>query len=344
MPVADVLLEHDHPYACPLDRTPLRAVPGGVACSLCGAQYRSANGILLLDVIASAQAAAFDAQHASAGPMSEDARRASVALAERFLDALEPGTVLDGKTVLEVACGGGALTYGLVHSPRMRRTAVHGFDHSTAALAALRASLDGEPGGNALFLSAQDVHAPAYRARTFDAIFGNAVLHHFSRVGGVIASLAHLLRSGGVAVFAEPFALGYVLATTVLVQAASVLGRDLGGPDCGLAQFIVDDVGYRVRNAHDDAALEHLIDKHLFTTDAVAEIAARHGLAWRTLAFEPARSYERFMQHFLDEYRIADPSLRATALGLYAAALANLGPALGELFPHFRFIVLTKTS
>lgn len=338
----EAVVEREHPYACPLDRTPLRIESGSITCPKCGAEYAREDGIALLDVIVSAQAEAFDEQHASAEPMGEAARRASVALAERFLDAIEPGLTLADKDVLEVASGGGALTYGLVHGARIRRSAIHGFDHSVASLTALKASLGEAPAGNHIFLSAQDVHALAYRERTFDFVFGNAVLHHFSGVVNVVGSLGRLLRPGGIAVFAEPFAHGYVLATTVLLQAARVLGADLSGPRFGLAQFIIDDVAFRVQHARDDAALERLIDKHLFTIEHIAEAGVRHGLAWRTLPFERAAFYERFMYHFLNEYGIVDEPLRATAMQLYAAARANLGPAFAEFFPHFRFIVLER--
>jgi SAM-dependent methyltransferase len=335
----DAVVERDHPYACPLDRTPLRIEAGGITCPKCGAAYAREGGIALLDVILSAQAAAFDAQHASPEPMSEAARRASVALAERFLDAIAPGAAVAGKDILEVACGGGALTYGLAHTERIRRSTIHGFDHSIASLAAVRASVGDVVESNRVVLSAQDVHALAYRERTFDLVIGNAVLHHFSGVGNVIGSLGRLLRPGGIAVFGEPFAHGYVLATAILVQSARLLGMELTAPGMGLAQFIVDDVAYRVRHAGDDAALERLTDKHLFTTESIAEIAVRHGLGWRTVLQEKESFYERFMKRFLDEYGIRSEPLRATALQLFDAARLHLGPSFAEYFPHFKLIV-----
>jgi len=332
-------------YACPRDLAPLTIDSASLTCPTCSSLYRIDNGIALLDVIANAQAAAFDAQHAGHEALSAQARCSSVTLAGRFLDVASAGAgVLDGKDILEVGCGAGALTYGLANTPRVRRSAIYAFDHSQSSLATLRASLGNLANENEIFLSAQDVHALAFRDESFDVIMGCGVLHHFSALVDVVGSLRRMLRPGGIAIFTEPFASGYVILTSILVQAARRLGTSLTGPGFGLAQFIVDDVSFRVQHARDDDLLAPLIDKHLFTSAYVAELATLHGLKWRTVGVERPAFYQVFMRSFLNEYGIEDPSFREVALELYDDLQRHTGQAYGELFPHYQDIVFERPA
>lgn len=336
------LLGAEHPYACPIDRSPLALRGDGFACGRCGAAYRIEHSVAQLDVVRNPQAAVFDEQHQTARPLDDVTKSRNVALAERFLDTLGPGTVFEHKTVLEIACGSGSLTFGLAHSPRVRSSTIHAFDHSTASLASARSIVAAPPHGNRVFLSAQDVHALAFRERSFDIVVGNAVIHHFSDAGNVMGALARLLRPGGAAVFAEPFAYGYVIATTILLQSARLAGVDLRepGPGLGLAAFIAEDVSYRVAHAHAEGMLERLVDKHLFTTEYIAEVAVRHDLKWRTVTYERSEFYRKFMKRFLDEYQISHLEVRRIALELYETAWQHMSASFADVFPHFKFIVL----
>lgn len=219
---------------------------------------------------------------------------------------------------------------------------MYAFDHSVASLGVLARSVRNEPARNRLHLSTQDVFALAYPGDFFDIIFGNAVLHHFLDVEGVLLSCNHLLRRGGAAIFAEPFAAGYALIATLMRLAAQRTGVHSESPDTGLYKFITDDVVYRLLHANDQQALSGLTDKHFFTDEWLIKTGTRMGFAVEPHLYEADAFYDAFMRLMLDEYGIRYPPLRNTCLDLYAETRRYLGPVLSQMFAHYKFIVLRK--
>ncbi len=330
-------------YVCPRDRSALISATDTWLCRQCQTRYPiNGDGVALLDVQLNPEAAAFDEQHQDDQVLSPQEKQASIQQVARFLAALAPDRSLHKQTLLDLACGHGTLTYGLVYGSYATDCEVYAFDHSVASLGVLARSVRNEPAPNRLYLSAQDVFALAYPESFFDIVFGNAVLHHFLDVESVLLSCHRLLKRGGTAIFAEPFAAGYALIATLMRLAAQRAGVTAQSPDTGLFQFITDDVVYRLVYANDRHALSTLTDKHFFTDEWLVKTGTRMGFAVETVVYEADAFYDAFMRLMLDEYGIHYPPLRDACLDLYAETRRYLGPVLSQMFAHYKFIILRK--
>ena len=105
---------------------------------------------------------------------------------------------LRGKTALDYGCGHGMAAVVLAR----RGAAVTGFDLSPGYVAEARERTRAN-GVAATFVVADGEELP-FPDDSFDAVWGNAILHHLdlARAG---AELRRVLRPGGVAVFCEPW-------------------------------------------------------------------------------------------------------------------------------------------
>ncbi len=241
-------------YLCPVHGLGLTKSSIGYSCRSCTASFGvDADGIARLDVVQAAEAGAFDERTIEHTTLSDDEVSGSKRLAERFLAV----AALDRKpsALLDVACGRGELCAGLLSNPGLRETDVFAFDHSLGSLRVLERTARKLDVRKQLHLSQQDARALCFSPASFDLVVGNAVLHHFLDYEAFIRSARALLTPGGVAVFAEPFAEGYLLAMTVLKLAVKVTGVAVEGPGMGLYQFITDNIGMRIRNTKHPAAL-----------------------------------------------------------------------------------------
>jgi 2-polyprenyl-3-methyl-5-hydroxy-6-metoxy-1,4-benzoquinol methylase len=106
---------------------------------------------------------------------------------------------LDGKRLLEVGCGTGALA---VYSA-LRGATVVGLDVSNSALeiARKRAEVNGVADRSSFVASPIETFAEP--DGSFDVVLGNQVLHHFE-LDEAMANVRRLLAPDGVAIFCEP--------------------------------------------------------------------------------------------------------------------------------------------
>ncbi|MEE9276462.1 MAG: class I SAM-dependent methyltransferase [bacterium] len=107
---------------------------------------------------------------------------------------------LRGKRVLDYGAGDGSSTVVLAR----RGAEVFAFDiaHGNNVLAGRRARANGV--GGRVHLQEMAGEALGYRDGAFDAVYGNAILHHLD-LDEAGDELARVLRPGGVAVFSEPW-------------------------------------------------------------------------------------------------------------------------------------------
>lgn len=115
----------------------------------------------------------------------------------RSLALLDAAALGDGqgRRALEIGCGGGAYT-----EPFARRTqaAVTGIDLTPVLLRQARSTVPSN-----VHLAAADAAALPFASDTFDAVVGNAVLHHLPVIP-TAHEILRVLRPGGRFCFAEP--------------------------------------------------------------------------------------------------------------------------------------------
>lgn len=112
--------------------------------------------------------------------------------------ALDQIGELAGRRILEVGCGGGALSVYLA----LQGANVKGIDVSEGMLARARARAEasGAEGVELAKAAVEDLRDPD---EYYDVILGNQVLHHFE-LPAAAANLRRLLAPSGIAVFCEP--------------------------------------------------------------------------------------------------------------------------------------------
>ena len=106
-----------------------------------------------------------------------------------------------GKDVLEYGCSDGALSVAELELPKQCRT-LTGIDISDVAIATANARCESANLTNARFM-AMDAETMTFPDRSFDLVFGRAILHHLD-LAKCLPEIARVLRPGGVAIFTEP--------------------------------------------------------------------------------------------------------------------------------------------
>ncbi len=128
-----------------------------------------------------------------------------------FLPFLRPGM-----RVMDVGCGPGTITVGLAEVVAPGR--VDGFDLQPALVKRARAIASEQRVQNVSF-SVANVYKLPFSARTFDAVFANAVLMFVSNPLAALTEIRRVLRPGGVVGLRDPDLGGkFLVPTTPLLQ------------------------------------------------------------------------------------------------------------------------------
>jgi len=188
-----------------------------LACAACGRQYQAPGGIPDLRVESDARTSVVRDFYAAApfpGYPERDSisgLRARAARSEfaRLLDAAIPGDAL----VLEVGCGTGQLGLFLATADRT----VIGADLARPSLELARDAA-ARYGVDARFVET-DLRSPGLERGAFDVVICSGVLHHTPDPRASFASVARLVRPGGVLVIG-----GVLLAQLQRGQPASEPG------------------------------------------------------------------------------------------------------------------------
>jgi len=325
-------------YLCPEDRQPLADHGGEFLCIRCNRRYGKREGILDLDIIKSSQSKAFDKAFKSIRELTESEKNASSSLAENFLTHV--GDNLKGKRLVDIGCGNGALAYGLLTSRSVVDCDIFCFDHSSESMRVFLNTVANIQTTNRLEPSLQDVHRLAYPDNFFDVVFGSAILHHLLEYETVLAQIYRSLKKGGVAIFAEPFAYGYMWTIFLLKLAgANTSGKPLG---MGGFDFITKDIFFRLNNFDNKDRLAKLIDKHLFIDDELVNLCTEIGFSVKFAPFAPKEYYKNFMSDIIKTYDISNQEVTAKAAVLYESLKKSIPESLHRMVPHFKFIILRK--
>ena len=325
-------------YLCPVDRLPLKAYRDGFECTSCGKRYGRKNGVLDFDVIQSDQREAFDGKFAGCKELTAEEINTSLHLATGFLEHV--GGSLDGKRVVDIGCGNGALTYGLFAHSTVKNSDIFCFDHSAKSMFVFLNSVAKLRTTNRLQPSIQDVHRFAYPDNFFDAVFGCAILHHFLEFEAVLGQVYRSLKKGGVAIFAEPFAHGYLWAMFLLKLAANGVPANSSG--MGSFDIIVKNNFFLLDNYADRGKLAGFTDKFLFLEDELTNLSTDIGFLVRFAPFASQDYYNGFMLDILRTYNISNHQVVDKAKKLYESLRLLIPQSLHRIVSHFKYIILRK--
>lgn len=244
---------------------------GQLRCGGCGNQYQVEDGIALL--IAEGAATALDQIDYDAVYRIDD--QASMAFAASQLELLGSRLGRPVDSFLEIGAGTGQFTLGFMRQARPARSLIT--DISPGMLAACRTRL------RANGIAGQDVGFAAWDGsmplapEAFDFIAGFSVLHHVLDYQAMIASLAHALRPGGIAVFLEP---NYRFHLAMVETACEIFVAAQESPEWQrddlqhLADWVYEN-NTNLRFRGDERVLAGREDKHLFDADQLREAGSR---------------------------------------------------------------------
>jgi ubiquinone/menaquinone biosynthesis C-methylase UbiE len=321
-------------YECSCGRAgPWYMGDGEVRCPACGHRAEvDRSGMLLWHKVSSNQIDYFNPIYAEGRVNVLDAGAATranpyakaVERASYFLKLCGVNTDLPTSNLsfLEIACGSGIITAGLLEHPNLQHCRMHAFDLSTYGPAMLAEHAKTISTTSRLELSAQDAQDMKFAPESFDVIIGDAVLHHLDRYREFLMKCRQLLKPGGVAIFGEPFAFGYALAAIALKLAQEVTGV----PDPAIDAFY-DNIGKRIRYAEDAEFMIKMVDKHLFVPADLAQECQRAGLEHIQFVSRQAGQYysERFVGSILDELNVASPVVEEKARAIFKTIYDEFG-------------------
>lgn len=138
------------------------------------------------EALVDAKASLYWADRTPAGQRRRDIR------AELLMALITAGP---GNRILEIGCGTGEYTCTF---PRFTSATLVSVDIAPGVVSRARARVDA-----GVHVAAADVEALPFASESFDAVTGNAVLHHL-RLDRALPELLRVLRPGGSFCFAEP--------------------------------------------------------------------------------------------------------------------------------------------
>jgi ubiquinone/menaquinone biosynthesis C-methylase UbiE len=295
-------------------------------CHQCGRSYPlSPNDVIIFHTDKSEQNEHFDKLYASGYSPTEDRLideyeneyRSSKKRVKDLLKlwGLDKALPITEKSFLDVACGPGWMTAGLMQNRRIRNSSFHAFDLSATGLEMLAQYAKKIKTSNQLEMSVQNAERMHFSENTFDIIIGHSMLHHFPAYEKFLENCYQILKPGGIALFGEPFAIGYGLLAASLKLAQDDLGVNY--PEINA---LYENISFRVRSSRHQ--LQSLVDKHLFFQSEMALLAQKIGFSSVDFVSFLDRDYYR-NQFVTDElrlsYKINDEPLKKRANEIYKA-------------------------
>lgn len=312
------------PYQCSCGKTDYWKLSGNkIRCPHCDSSYPiSSSGVISFFAEKNEQNEYFDSLYRTGyahvmdkfkkdkeGVYQRSTERAEEHLKLCGFDMAEP---LDNLSILDVACGIGWISAGLMQDKKLTNCKIHAYDISPDGLVRLSKFTKTLKSTNRLELSLQNAENMKFGDATFDVIIGSSVLHHFDNYEGVLKDCHRIMKPGGIAIFGEPFALGYGLGAAALKLAQADLGTSYREIDDNYA-----DIAYCVKSPRD--LLKHLVDKHVFFQSEFQLAAQEIGFSSVKYVSAVPREFYRdlFVQQLLLERGISDDRLAERANTIY---------------------------
>lgn len=217
------------------------------------------------------------------------------------------------KSFLDVACGPGWLTAGLMQNHKIRNCKFHAFDVAVTGLEMLVEYSKDLKTSHQLELSVQNAEKMIFDDNSFDYIIGHSMLHHLPEYEVFLNDCFRILKPGGTALFGEPFAMGYGLLAASLKLAQNDL--DLRNQEI---DALYDNIKFRVTKPRKQ--LKNFVDKHLFFQSEISALA--HQIGFRSVDFISYLDRDYYRNQFVTDelrlsYKITDESIKERANVVY---------------------------
>jgi len=187
-------------------------------CVDCSSTY-AADGVIDLLVDKSMRTSLEDIDYDSTGGYNDETIKN---IGKSWLTVFDnAGIELDGKSVLEIGAGTGALTNALLRASSIRH--IFATDISDQFL---RKTLTRADGDDRLTSVRCDCNVMPVQDGSFDLIVGRSILHHLLDYDQVLAQCARILNKDGKAVFFEPMLEGKLVVAMFAATIAALAKRD----------------------------------------------------------------------------------------------------------------------
>jgi len=155
-----------------------------------------------------------------------------------------------------------------------------------------------------LTLVCVDAMKDIFEEQSFDMVMGSAILHHLIEPVDALRAAHRVLRPGGIAIFFEPFELGYSLVANVFdrLSSESELRSDPLSPEViHFMKSFVHDVKRRLGTDKSAPLYKEIDDKWLFTKPYFTEAAATVGFSECLIEGiqEPKQQLSKLIKTFL---------------------------------------------
>lgn len=297
--------------------------PNTARCNRCDASFPlSSAGVITFSQETTEQNAYFDdlyrAGHSHAkDKFKEDYQGAYINSMVRVAEYLKSAGFderqpIENLSILDAACGSGWVTAGLLQNKNIHNCRFHAFDISPDGPEMLARFERNMKSSNHLEMSVQNAEAMTFGDATFDLIIGSSMLHHFDAFESFLRDCRRILKPGGVAIFGEPFALGYGLSAAALLISQRQLGTHHR-----LVEDNYNDISFRIKSPRE--SLKTLVDKHLFFQSKFIQSAQQIGFNSVSFVSQAPREYYRdhFIDDLLQERGIKDARLAKHAKDIY---------------------------
>lgn len=288
--------------ACPKCGSPVSIlVSGDLVCNKCSSRYEYNDGIIDFLVDKSRRTTLEDKQYDLRGGINTSMIDKVGELWGTVFDSA--GVDPDGKSILEIGSGTGALTLGLLRKTNARE--IFATDISEVFLRTTLARAGDEP---RLTVVRCDCNYMPVSDGGFDVIVGRSILHHLLDYYEVLAQCARILGKGGKAIFFEPILEGKMIVAmfcSMVVELAKQRNdTDLTENDLNIITAIVRNITKASWYPQDRESLAKIEDKFIFTLPGMQEAGLKAGFTSFKFVRDDRPLDPSFWSYFVNTMRL----------------------------------------
>lgn len=293
---------------CPSCRKLLDLSVSGVRCSVCDVCYDDHGVINLLDD-PTKRTALEDVDYDQRAGYNDSMFRQIGLQWKAVFDVAKID--VDGKDLLEIGAGTGALTLAILHSFSPRKVFA-----TDISIQFLQLALNRAEGDQRLIAVRCDCNDLPVLDGSIDIIVGRSILHHLIDYDKVLKQCARILRPGGTAIFFEPLISGKLviafysamiieLARQEIKSSTQDKHRNLTEDDLLVLEKLLRHITKAAWLPQDREALLKLEDKYIFEREQMIEVGRRAGFSKVEILNDSRPKDNSYWSNFLGTIRIA---------------------------------------